>query len=72
MTDLRRTAPVDVPLALWHVHRATAVGDRVRVRFPAGADADLLLEGGGFAADGTRLRTLADCVGRTCDCWCAA
>ena len=63
MTDLRRTAPVAVPHALWHVHRATAGGDRVRVRFPAGADADLLLEGGGFAADGTRLRTLADCVG---------
>jgi double-stranded uracil-DNA glycosylase len=63
LTDLRRTAPVDVPLALWHLHRATAVGERVRVRFPAGVDADLLLEGGGFSADGTRLRTLADCVG---------
>jgi TDG/mug DNA glycosylase family protein len=63
VTDLRATAPVEIPLALWHLHRATAVGDRVRVRFPAGADTELLLEGGGFAADGTRLRTLADCVG---------
>ncbi|HEY1280345.1 MAG TPA: mismatch-specific DNA-glycosylase [Acidimicrobiales bacterium] len=63
MTDLRRTALVDVPLALWRLHRATAVGERVRIRFPPGADAGLLLEGGGFAPDGTRLRTLADCVG---------
>ena len=63
MTDLRRTAPVDVPLALWRLHRATPVGEQVRLRFPADADAGLLLEGGGFSNDGTRLRTLADCVG---------
>jgi TDG/mug DNA glycosylase family protein len=63
LTDLRRTPPVHIPLALWRLHRATAVGDTVRVRFPATVDAGLLLEGGGFAPDGTRLRTLADCVG---------
>jgi TDG/mug DNA glycosylase family protein len=63
VTDLRGTAPAEVPLALWRLHRATAVGRRVRVRLPTGACRDLLLEGAGFAPDGTRLRTLADCVG---------
>ncbi|HKA04158.1 MAG TPA: mismatch-specific DNA-glycosylase [Acidimicrobiales bacterium] len=63
MTDLGATALVDVPLALWHLHRATSVGQRVRVRLPAGACHDFLLEGAGFSPDGTRLRTLADCVG---------
>jgi TDG/mug DNA glycosylase family protein len=62
LTDLRRTPPGDVPLALWHLHRATPVGGRVRMRFPTGVDAGLMLEGGGFSADGIRLRTLADCV----------
>jgi TDG/mug DNA glycosylase family protein len=63
LTDLRRTPPVHIPLALWRLHGATAVGDTIGVRLPATVDAGLLLEGGGFAPDGTRLRTLADCVG---------
>jgi TDG/mug DNA glycosylase family protein len=63
VTDLRGTPLTDLPLALWRLHRATAVGERARVRFPARACRDLLLEGAGFWADGTRLRTLADCVG---------
>jgi double-stranded uracil-DNA glycosylase len=63
VTDLRATALVEVPLALWHLHRTTPVGQRVRVRLPAGACHDFLLEGAGFSSDGVRLRTLADCVG---------
>jgi double-stranded uracil-DNA glycosylase len=63
MIDLSDTPPADVALALWHVHRATAVGLRVDIRFPRDAPAADLLEGGGFDPDGTRLRTLADCVG---------
>jgi double-stranded uracil-DNA glycosylase len=63
LTDLRRTPAVDMPLTLWRLHRATPVGHQLRVRFPRDVDADLLLEGGGFSPDGTRLRTLADCVG---------
>ncbi len=63
MIDLSRTAPVDVPLTLWHVHRSTAVGDPIDPRLPGGVDRGAVLEGAGFSSDGVRQRTLADCVG---------
>ena len=63
MIDLRRTAPVELPIALWRVHRRTAVGDQIAVRLPGGVDGHAVLEGAGFSSDGVRQRTLADCVG---------
>ena len=44
MIDLSATPPVGVPLALWHLHHATSVGDHVDVRFPPEVcPADLLV-----------------------------
>ena len=47
MIDLSRTAPVDVPLALWHVHHDTAVGDGIDACLPGAVDRDAVLEGAG-------------------------
>jgi TDG/mug DNA glycosylase family protein len=61
LTDLSDHRADDLPLALARLHRATSVGDRLRVTFPEGFDRDVaasgftrrdLITGGGFRTDG--------------------